>query len=283
MTTAHLKFIALAVGALLLVWAATALLPSGTDRPTADFRLTPVTADSVDTITVTAPAETATIARRATGGWSVNGFEASSTAVAELFAALRDTVRPELVSRSTASFARLGLDSDTARRLMIRSRGRPLLDVLVSARGPEGNWDGAYVRRPSDSAVYSWPNRLGLLARRRADDWRDRVIAAVVPDSVRRVEVERGARRYSLQRRDGAWTFSGSGSGPADSGRVASLLDRFRTLNASSVWRCSGPRRASRLGRRLLMSANAAAKSPLLAFVCARLRRNSSVSGLSGP
>lgn len=228
MNQAHLKLIALGVAALLLIWGASALLPSGTDRPTADFRLPAVAADSVDTITVTSPAETVVVARVPSGGWTVNGFAASSTAVADLVEALDDTVRPELVARSPASFARLGVDSGAARRLAVSRRGGTSVDLLISDRGPDAG--GAYVRRPGDSAVYAWSSPLASAVRRGVDEWRDRVIAAVVPDSVRRVVVERGARRYTLERKDSAWTLAGGAA--ADSGAVARMLDRFRTLSA---------------------------------------------------
>ena len=228
MTAAHLKVIALGVLVLALVWGGTALLPSGTDRRAADFRLPALVRDSVDAIVVAAPGETVTVARAAAGGWTVNGFAASGTAVEELFAAIRDTVQPELVARSATSFARLGVDSGAARRLTVTGGGRTVLDLLVSERGTDAG--GAYVRERADSSVYAWPGNLASVVRRRVDDWRNRVIGAVTPDSIRRVEVERGARRYSLVRRDSVWAFSTGAS--ADSAAVARLLDRFRTLSA---------------------------------------------------
>ena len=229
MSTAHLKFIALGVLGLALVWAGRALLPSGTDRPTADFRLPAVARDSVDTIAVAAPLETVTVAR-AQGVWTVNGFAASSTAVEELFAALRDTVQPELVARSATSFTRLGVDTGAARRLTVRAQGRDVLDLLVSERGTGAG--GAYVRLPTDSAVYAWTGNLAPVVRRRPDDWRNRVVGAVTPDSIRRVDVARGARTYSLRRVDGPWSFAGGA--PVDSAAVARLVNGFRTVNAGS-------------------------------------------------
>jgi len=226
---AQIKIIALGVLALLLVWAATALLPSGTDRATADFRLPVVAPDSVEAITVTTRAETVRVSRATPGGWSVNGFAASSTAVEVLFAVIGDSTRPELVARSAASFVRLGVDTAAARRLTVSGRGGTMLDLLVADRGPEAG--GVYIRTPDDSAVYTGSNRLGSVVRRTADDWRDRVIATVVTDSVRRVDVERGARRYTLQRRDSVWRFAGGAT--ADSAGVARFLDRFRPANAS--------------------------------------------------
>jgi hypothetical protein len=228
-STDRLKVIGIAVAVLLVLWGATELLPSGTDRLRADFRLPAAAAEDVDTAVVMAPGETVVVARVAGGGrWTVNGFAASSTAVAELFQALRDTVGPELVARSAGSFARLGVDTASARRLRVAGGAGTLAELFVSERGPD--FGSAYVRAPGDSAVYAWRGELASVVRRRVDDWRDKVIAAVTPDSVGQVEIERGTRRYVLQRQGAAWTLAGGR--PADSAAVARLLGEYRTLAA---------------------------------------------------
>jgi hypothetical protein len=228
----HLKVLAIVVAGLLVLWGFTALLPSGTDRPTADFRLPRVPAESVVTITITAPAETVTLSRGTDSAWTVNGFAANRDGVQQLIAALGATAPPELVARSSSSFTRLGLDS-ASRRLRVRGKGTTLLDLVVSSR--TSDLGAAYVRLPGDSAVYTWPGRLSEFARRHVDDWRDRTIGgvAVVTDSVERIEVSRGTRRYTLRRQDagaGHWLLGGA---PADSGSVARLLSSLKTVYAS--------------------------------------------------
>ncbi|HXF96898.1 MAG TPA: DUF4340 domain-containing protein, partial [Gemmatimonadales bacterium] len=228
MTAAHLRWLALGVGALLLLWAGGQLLPSGTDRLTGSFRLPAVSADSADTIAVIAPGETVIVTRTGPGAWSANGFAASSTAVADFFGSLGQVPEPELVARSAASFGRLGVDTGAARRLRLTQGGRTVLDLLVSERGPD--YQSAYVRAPDDSAVYAVSGSFALAARRRLDDWRDRTIATVSPDSVGEIELWRGARRTLLARRDGQWRL---GRGAADSAAVRRLLERYRSVTAA--------------------------------------------------
>lgn len=228
MRSAQVRMIAFGVMGLALLWGLSRLLTSGTDRPGANFRLPSVAPDSVDTITVTTRAETVVVTR-VPSGWTVNGFAAATMAVQELFAALQDTSRPEVVARSSGSYARLGVDTPNARHLTITGDGRSLLDLMVSEQQPDAG--GAYVRKAADSAVYTWPGRLGQIVRRAVDDWRDKVIATLIPDRVERVTIERGQRRHSIWRRDSAWAFT-TGS-PADSAAVARLLERFRTVTAS--------------------------------------------------
>ena len=72
--------------------------------------------------------------------------------------------------------------------------------------------------------------RLGSLADRTAEEWRDKRIAALAPDSVTLVEVERGKDRYALRRAGKAWTLDRAA---ADSSAVARLLEKYRTVTAA--------------------------------------------------
>src|SRR5439155_446776 len=72
--------------------------------------------------------------------------------------------------------------------------------------------------------------RLASLADRAVDDWRDKRIAAIEPDSVALIAVERGKDRYTLQRAGKTWKLQGA---PADSGAVARLLEKYRTVTAA--------------------------------------------------
>ena len=254
MTSQHLKWIGGAILALLLLWGSGRLLRSGNDpaggRGAGGFRLARVAADSADTIVVTSAAETIVVARSGLGVWSANGHPGSAQAVAEFQAALRDSTPAELVAQSAASFARLGVDSATARRVRVVQGALVLLDVLVSERGSDMN--SVYVRLPDDSAVYSQPGQLAAMTRRRLDDWRDKTIAVIDPDSVGEVELARGARRVVLRKRAGTWRLA---TGPAaDTAAVRRLLEKYRTVTAASfptasqldsVFRAGADRRAS--------------------------------------
>src|SRR2546422_10933922 len=101
-----------------------------------------------------------------------------------------DSVAPELVAQDSGSFARLNVDSATGRWLRVTGGGKPLLRLIVGARGSE--YGSAYVRLPGDAHVYLWRGRLASLADRTADDWRDKRITGLSADSVAVIDVERG-------------------------------------------------------------------------------------------
>ncbi len=228
MSSAQLKVIAGGLLVLLLLWGASALLSRGPDsvRPALDLRV-PALAD-VDSITITKGRDTIAIARQSATDWTVNGHRAALASVTELVQALRDTVRPELVAQDSSSFARLHVDSAGGRWLRLRRGGKPVLEVIVGTR--PADFQSAYLRRSGDAHVYLWRGRLGTLVDRTLDDWRDKRIAGVAPDSIAAVDVVRGADRYALTRAGRGWKVNGT---MADSSAVARYLERFKAITAA--------------------------------------------------
>lgn len=230
MSTHNLKLIAAGVALLLLLWGASALLSRGSDsvRGSLDLRA-PALAD-VDSITIVKGADTIALARQSAppAAWTVNGHPAALASVTDLFQALRDTTPPELVAQDSSSFRRLQVDSAGGRWLRLRRSGKVQLELVVGGRGTD--FESAYLRRPGDAHVYLGHGRLGSVVDRTLDDWRDKRIAALAPDSVAAVEVVRGKERYALTRTGKAWKMNGAA---VDSGAVAHYLDRLKTITAA--------------------------------------------------
>jgi hypothetical protein len=228
MSSTQLKLIAGGLLILLLLWGASALLSRGSDsvRAALDLRV-PALAD-VDSITIVKGQDTIAIARQSATDWTVNGHRAAVGSVTELFQALRDTMRPELVAQDSSSFARLQVDSAGGRWLRLRRGGKPLLEVIVGTRPTD--FQSAYLRRPGDAHVYLWRGPLGMLMGRTLDDWRDKRIASVAPDSIVAVDVVRGKDRYALTRAGKTWKVNGV---TADSGAVGRYLERFKAITAA--------------------------------------------------
>src|SRR5438445_133669 len=118
------------------------------------------------------------------------------------------------------------------RRLITRRPYRPLgaalVELITGQNGPA--FGTLYVRKPGDTRVFLWRGRSLPGPTNRVDDWRDKRIAGVEPDSVRALEIARGKERYALERRDRRWTLAGRG--PADSAAVTRLLEHYRSLAA---------------------------------------------------
>jgi uncharacterized protein DUF4340 len=248
MSPHNLKLIAVGLALLLLLWGASALLSRGSDSVRGSLDLhAPAMAD-VDAITIVKGADTIALARQSVTAWTVNGHPAALASITDLFQALRDTTPPELVAQDSSSFRRLQVDSAGGRWLHLRRSGKVQLELVVGGRGPD--FESAYLRRPGDAHVYLWHGRLGSTVDRTLDDWRDKRIATLAPDSVAAVEVVRGKERYALTRAGKVWKMNG---GAVDSGAVARYLDRLKTITAAGFATQNeiDSTRTARSGRRL--------------------------------
>lgn len=229
MTPRQLRLVALAFGALILLWGAAALLGHDRDHADSTLPLGAIARDQVDTVRVARPRDTTILVRRDSAAWTVNGHPADRAAVSELLAALADSVRRgEPVAQRRASHARLGVDSTAGTRVRIAGRAVNV-ELVLGQRTPD--LTGGYARMAGDSGVYLLRGPLPGLLGRGTDDWRDRRIAGVTPDSVATIEIGRRGRDYRLARREGGWRFVGGGA--ADSVRVQGLLEGYRLVEAA--------------------------------------------------
>lgn len=228
MSSQHLKRIAIGLAVLLLLWGASELLSRGSDTVTGSLALPALAPADVDTVSVVKGVDSIVLVKQAPSAWTVNGRRAALDGVNDLFQALTDPAHPELVAQDSASFGRLNVDSAAGRWLRMRGGGTPRLRLIVGARGSE--FQSAYVRRPGDSHVYLWRGRLAQLMDRSADDWRDKRIATLPPDSIVALDVQHGADRYTLTRAGRRWILNG---GAADSAAVARYLKRLRAVTAA--------------------------------------------------
>ena len=243
MSPRQLRAVAIGLAAVLLLWLASELLSKRSDRITASLGLPPVSDAAADRVTITRGADTAVLAKAADTAWTVNGYAASRQAVTELFAALRDSTPAELAAESPGSFARLGVDSTGGRWIRVAGGGRTLVELITGQNGPA--FGTLYVRKPGDTRVFLWRGRPLPGPTRGVDEWRDRRIAGVEPDSVRALEIARGKERYALERRDRRWTSARRG--PADSAAVTRLLEHYRNVAAAGF---ATPRQADSLRAR---------------------------------
>ena len=217
------------LAALLLLWGAVAL--AGRRAEAAGGGSAPllgVDTAAVDSVLLAGGGRDSTVLARTKSGWTVNDHPASGEETAALLRELADTARFDLVAESEASHARLGVDADSGRRVIIRGRG-PARELVIGARA--GGFGGGYARRPGERAVYRVRGRLPALVARAPDDWRDKTIAAAPADSITAVEVTRGRERYALRRDGTRWRFAGGGA--ADSLRAADLIRELGRISAA--------------------------------------------------
>ena len=225
MSAKQLAQIAVALVVLLFLWGLVEILGTGSDTTAARFDLPKLTAADVDTVKIFRATDTLMLVKGA-DTWSVNGHLAASQAVTDLFNDLKDTSRAELVAQSPTSHAQLGVDSSTGKRVELIKGGQLLASFVVGSRGP--GLQGVYARRTGEGNVYLIRADLANVVERQLDDWRDKQVAAVEPDSVREVRVELGRRGYQMRRGDAGWQFASGAL--ADSGAVRRMLEQYRSF-----------------------------------------------------
>lgn len=228
MSVQHLKLIAVGLAVLLLLWGGSAVFSRGSDTVTGALTLPALRAADVDSIMLGKGPEALVVAKQSATAWSVNGARADPASVNDLVQALTDKVQPELVAQTASSFARLQVDSATGRPLRLVGGGKSLLAVIVGVRANE--FQSVYLRRPGDAHVYLWRGALASVVRRGIDDWRDKHIAVLEPDSIGALDVQRGPERYNVQRVGKRWVVNG---GATDSAAVAQYLGRVKTITAA--------------------------------------------------
>lgn len=222
-----LRAIALVLMLLIGVWLGARLLSHRSDSVRATLRLPRITAAQTDSIVIRHQRDTVRLARTGTT-WTVNGLRAGSEPIGQLFVAFLDTVAPELAGMSPSSFQRMGVDSAGGYWLSIWSGGKATVQLVIGAQATETA--SGYLRRAGSDSILLWRGELIDLTRRPVDQWRDRRIVGVAPESVLAVDVT-ARRPYALRKSGATWRFAGGGA--TDSARVAGLLSEYRSFSAS--------------------------------------------------
>jgi uncharacterized protein DUF4340 len=230
MSSKQLVRFATALAILVIAWGALALVRRPAEDRPGTLALARVDTATVDSIVLVRGHETTTVERAASKHWLAGGFAADSSTVHSFLIGLVDTARAtELVAEQRSSHARLGVDTDNGARVTVFAHGKPQLSLVAGKRTPD--YDGVYVRSATGDATYALHGALAEPLARAIDDWRDKRVVAVVPESVATVDVERAGRPYTLRRSGAKWELA-SGK-PADSSAVSTLLGDFRDVRAT--------------------------------------------------
>jgi hypothetical protein len=228
MSADRLKQLAVALIVLLALWGGASLLRNGSEDISGDFEFPQFDSAQLSAIYLVQAGDSINLVL-GPQGWRVNEFAADQDLIDRFVSQLADSaVTAELVSVNPESHSRMGVDPSGTAMTLIGSSGE-IGRVILGNRGPA--FGTVYARLPDSDETYLLRTSLASSINRDIDDWRDKRIVQADPDSIGAVDVERPSRGYSLARADSGWAFS-DGS-PADSGAVARMLERFRSLRAT--------------------------------------------------
>ncbi len=231
MSAAQLRRVAIALAVAVFLWGSIEILGRRGDTVEEVPLIPALAGDEVDIVVIRLPADTIRLERGTEGSWSVNGFTASPDAVTTLLGALGEPTAGELIAQNPSSHERMGVDDSSATHLAVRRGDQLLGEVLVGAQGR--SFRSAYMRLPGQDDVYLVEGELVPLVGREVNEWRDKRIVVVEPDSIGEIDVERGRIRYTLERQDSVWSLADGGA--VDSARVERLVEAFRTVEAQGA------------------------------------------------
>jgi hypothetical protein len=220
MTGTQLRRIAIALVLAVFLWGLTEVIGWGGDVVEEGQLLPSIQIAEVDAVRFVHDGDTVRLARGDGDVWTVNGFAASPKEVGALAGALAVGMSGDLVARNPDSHERMEVDDAAAKRVSVQRGGQVLGELLVGASGRA--YRSAYARRPGADEVYLVEGELVGMLDRGVNDWRDRRVVGVEPDSIGALEIRRGGARYRLVRSDSTWTVDGR---PTDSSRVKRLVD----------------------------------------------------------
>lgn len=231
MKSKQLKAIFAALAVLVVAYAAVRLL-SGDGRTAGSDSIAAAARDGFTLVRVLAPDPADSVRlEESNGRWTVNGYPADSALVREFVEGLDSARVGRLVGRSAGNHARLGVSADSTRRVEIGPAGNPAVMFLLGS----GGTDGRFVRFPPSDDVFTVPAQSVRPFGKSAEDWRDRVVAAVDTATIGRITVRRDDQPAAvlLTRIGGdpaaSWALEGA---VADSAAVDGLLQEAAQLTA---------------------------------------------------
>jgi len=229
MNPQQLKRIVVVLAVAIALWIVAELLGGSRDDSETALVLPALQMSEVDAINITRPAGEIALRRVGDSTWTVNGYKVAEDMINNFFDGLAETSEAELVSTGSSVHGRMGVDSVQGISLRIENDGEELASVIFGKQGRVYNT--RYVRLAGDDFVYQYSGQLVSLVDRSEDDWRDKTIVAIEPDSVGRVAARRSEGAYTLNRGEDGWVIGRGGA--ADSAAVHRMLSQYSLLQAS--------------------------------------------------
>ena len=155
--------------------------------------------------------------------WTVNGFEADSSAVNRFLRAVGEVEVASVAATNPANHGRLGVTADSAWAITAG-------DVTVLLGKTGNRFRTAYARLPDADQVGVIEGDLRAAAARPLFDWRNKLILRTDTASVAGIRVARDGESVLYERQDSSWTADGA---EADGTTVRNILQELAGLRAS--------------------------------------------------
>jgi len=175
--------------------------------------LAPMTAASIDRLSIAETADEALQFARGVEGWvlpEADDFPLNSAKIDDMLARLLALDTRRLIASNPANFPRLEVADDDFRRRLVLQSGDASMTVYL---GGSGGADTVYARRDGDNAVYlgtglnAWELSLQL------SSWLDANVVNVPVDDLLEIRVDNAQGQFTFLREGDGWLYTGLGDG----------------------------------------------------------------------
>ncbi|MBL8949479.1 MAG: DUF4340 domain-containing protein [Myxococcaceae bacterium] len=136
------------------------------------------------------------------GLWKVNGFAADEAQVKSFTDALKDFKAQDFVTEKAERHAELEVDDVKGTKVTVSTAAGPRWTLVFGKAGKSG---GTYVRDAKSNAVFTTNSPVAYQLKRKANDWRKKMITTALMADVTKVTVTQPSGVLTLVRKDDGW------------------------------------------------------------------------------
>jgi hypothetical protein len=232
------KTLAIAFGALLLIYLLTKLLGGNRDR-SFDPNIVTIDTTTVDRIVIHPAFGGEFFEMQKTGnGWHLkrgaDQYQATTTSVRGLLSNLSSIAADRIVSKNPDRYKDYAVDEDGGTRIEIFAGNRKQSDLVVGRFNfNQATRSGiSYLRKYDDEAVYSVDGFLSMSLSQGPDNYRNKVLTSLNTSDLTRLTLLDNGSRITITKPDSIWRDPAGME--VDSAMMANYLNTIRSVNGGT-------------------------------------------------
>lgn len=233
MKSSTLKIISLVFLGLLAFWVFTTYFkkPPPAQNLAAQFKLSEIK-DQTAAFVLKKDEESLTL-KRESGTWKVGEYEADKEKIENLFKALSNLKISGPVSRNQQNHSQFEVDEEKGLQVSFQDKDdQEIVSLIIGKPGP--GYTSNYLRKPAQDEVYLADANLNTLLPLQAEDWRQKTIAKIDRQSVKKITFAYPQEEFSLElQEDGSWLAKNKQEKKVEDEVINNFFDALNPLTAT--------------------------------------------------
>lgn len=252
-------FIILAIAASYSWWGS--YVNVGKQSSNAEFDFSVFTKETTEKIAIAKKGEEEKVISKENSAWKIAGFDASTKAIDDFFATLKELKTESLASKNTENHASFGVD-DEAYTLSLTKSGQTTTFVIGN-RGP--SFSSFYARKKDGTNVYLVAGSISDKLSQTVSGWRDKTLVNLSKEVIQKIEIASKTEPLTITKtQDGKWQAEG-GSKKAilEDSTANQLLSAFGSLEATDFLNEAESKEFANAGNKIIVSVYDSNQKPL--------------------